>query len=178
MRERGSPGGEPRRIGETEKRGSDRRKFSSSPAPPCSRCPRCWTRFANHRREQSGYEGTGKKTRFRASESSGVRARDPRSFERATRRTSGKRNKEEGVLRTVSSPLPSVPSVSSVVKQEREGGGRIGDRESAGSRGVFPDHHRGHRGHRGGKRGLGFGFAGRSRARSRERGPRRASGKG
>jgi len=51
-----------------------------------------------------------------------------------------------------------------------------GDRESAGSHGVFPDHHRGHRGHRGGKRGLGFGFPGRSRARSRVRGLRRPRG--
>ena len=139
-RERGSLRGEPGRIERTGKEGEcDRRKISSSPSPPRSRCPRWWTRFLEHRRKQGGLGGTGKKNTV---------AYPPGAlgFGRATRihrvATTGDLGEgKQGGRRTADGILspPSVLSVPSVVKIKREGKGRIGDREAAGYRGVFSE---------------------------------------
>ena len=170
-RARGSPGGEPRRIGGNGKEGECRPAENFLSPPLCALGGLCGGPSFRLTTEGSGdTRGRERKTRFRTSGNSGVRARDLGRGKQGGRRTA------DGLL----SP-PSVPSVSSVVKQEREGGGRIGgpgpadfrgDRESAGSHGVFPDHHRGHRGHRGGEGGRGFVFPGRPPARSRKQGRR------
>ena len=90
-------------IGEREQGG---RRTAPGPPLSCSVCPLWWTRFSEHRREQSGYGGTGKKHGFVFARSPEVRVRYPGPWGGHHGGPWGNGNREGGEVRTGSSPTP------------------------------------------------------------------------